>query len=146
MTAAKPAEPTAAWLKAMHTFLRRFLLAFVIALPVGVLIGWLIGGSKGAWGVVLGLAVVLCFFGVSLAVALIGARLSPQALGALVLGSYLVKITLLIIILAAVSGFTFYSKAALGITVLVSTICYLAGETYTLMKARIPYVEPTKAD
>lgn len=130
----------------MKKFLRRFVIAFVIALPVGVLIGWLLGGSKGAWGVVLGLLVVLCFFGVSLAVALIGARLSPQAMGALVLGSYLVKITLLIIILAAVSNLTFYSKMALGITVLIGTIAYLSGETYTLLKARIPYVEPTQAD
>jgi hypothetical protein len=146
VSATKSTEPTAAWIKAMRTFLRRFLIAFAIALPVGVLIGWLIGGSEGAWGVVLGLAVVLCFFGVSLAVALVGARLSPQAMGALVLGSYLVKITLAIIVLNAVSDLTFYSKPALGITVLIGTIAYLAGETYTLMKARIPYVEPTKAD
>jgi hypothetical protein len=30
--------------------------------------------------------------------------------------------------------------------VLIGTIAYLGAETYTLLKARIPYVEPTTAD
>jgi len=130
----------------MRRFLRRFLIAFAIVLPIGLAIGYLADGWPGLWGVALGLGVLLAFFGVSLTVALLGANWSPQTLGAVVLGSYLVKITLLIIILAALSGLTFYSKPALGITVLIGTVGYLAGETYTLLKARIPYVEPTQAD
>jgi hypothetical protein len=130
---------------AIRRFLKRFLLAFAVALPVGLAIGYFTAGWPGFWGVLMGLGVLLAFFGISVAVALLGANWSPQTLGAAVLGSYLVKVALLIIILAAVSGLHFYNKAAFGITVLVGTVLYLTAETWTLLKARIPYVEPTSA-
>jgi len=146
VTSAHPAAAPPSWVVAVRKFLRRFLIAFAIAVPVGGAIGYWAGGWPGFWGVMLGLAVLLLFYGISLGIAVFGANWSPQTLGAMVLGSYLVKITVVIIVLAAVSDLTFYSKAALGITVLVGTLSYLSGETYTLLKARIPYVEPTKAD
>jgi hypothetical protein len=88
----------------------------------------------------------MVFFGISVVCAAAAAKWSPNALAAIVLGSYILKVALLILFLAAISGKTFYSKPAFGVTLLLGTLTYLVGETWTLLQARIPYVEPTKAD
>lgn len=117
-------------------------LGALAVLPVAAALGWLVDGGAGVWGAVLGLAVPVGFLSVTVLVALGTARMAPTALGAAVLGSWLIKICLLIAVLAVLGGADFYSRGVFFATFLVGVAGYLAVEAVIVVRTRVPYVEP----
>lgn len=117
-------------------------LGLAVLIPLATGLGWLIGGSTVAWGLLLGLAIPAVFFGFSVLVALATARLSAGAFGAVVLGSWLVKMIALIGALALLRDATFYSKPAFMGAFAAGVIGWLAAEWAVVTRTRTPYVEP----
>ena len=126
----------------MRRVLRAGAVASVVALPAATLLGLLVGGGPGAWGALIGMALAVSFFAVTVVVALATARLDPTRLGIWVLASWLVKVFVLIAVLAALRGADFYSRPALFVALLVGTAGSLLLEARVVATTRVPYVEP----
>ncbi len=126
----------------MRRVLRSGLLGFVLALPVATLIGFLVDGAAGAWGALLGLALPFAFFSVTAATALLTARIRPEVLGAAVLGSWLLKLILLIAVLVPLSNAWFYNRVVFFVSLLVGTVGFLVAEAAIVLRTKVPYVEP----
>jgi hypothetical protein len=144
MTAPDPAARPAptALVAPMRRMLRVGTIAALVALPASALVGWLLGGAPGAWGALIGMGLAVAFFGVTVAVALATARMDPTRLGIWVLGSWLVKMVLLIVVLALLRDADFYSRPALFAALLVGTAGSLLLEARIVTSTRVPYVEP----
>jgi hypothetical protein len=112
------------------------------ALVLAAGIGWLADGSAGLWGGILGIAIPVGFFSITVIVALLTLRVRPEIFGAAILGSWILKLIALIAVLALLSGADFYNKTVFFIAFLVGTIGYLVGEAVIVMKTRVPYIEP----
>lgn len=117
-------------------------LAALSSLPVVVAGGWLVAGAAGAWGALLGLAVPVGFLSVTVVLAVATARLAPTALGAVVLGSWLVKVIVLIVVLALLRDAEFYSRPVFFAVFAVAVLAYLLLEAAVVMRTRVPYVDP----
>src|SRR5262245_64903129 len=73
----------------------------MLTAPVALLmivLGAVLGGTKGLLGAALGVGVVIAFFGISVLVVGRAAKVSPQAMMAAAVATYLVKIIVLLIL------------------------------------------------
>jgi len=104
-----------------------------------------IAGSQGLWGGILGIVIPVAFFSITVVVALVTLRVNPQVFGAAILGSWVVKIVLLIVVLAVLSGADFYSRTVFFIAFVIGTIGYLLTEAIIVIKTRVPYLEPRES-
>lgn len=136
-----PAGPTAL-VAPMRRVVRVGAIASAVALPASAVVGFLVAGAPGAWGALIGMALAVGFFGITVAVSLLTARMDPTKLGVWVLGSWLVKMALLIVVLAVLRGQDFYSRPALFVSLLVGTVGSLLLEARIVTSTQVPYVEP----
>ena len=125
----------------MRRVLRIGLIASLVALPVAVLIGYLVAGAAGAWGAAIGMGIAVGFFTITVGVALGTAGMDATALGASVLGSWLIKMILLLVVLALLRDADFYSRPVLFIALLVGTIGTLVLEALVVTRTPVPYTE-----
>ncbi|MFE3293119.1 hypothetical protein [Rhodococcus sp. NPDC059234] len=119
----------------------------LIALAVvGSAIAAAVAGLPGLWGALIGVAVgggfILC---TGLAV-LFTEKLPPATSGAVLLGSWLLKMILAVLVLGILKGMDFYSKSALVIVMVLALIIVLGAETYGLLRVKVPYVQPTPSE
>jgi hypothetical protein len=126
----------------MRRVLRVGLVALLVALPVALLAGWALDGTAGLWGALIGMGIATVFFALTVGVALGTARLDVTALGAAVLGSWLVKMILLIVVLVLLRDADFYSRPVLFVTLLLATVGALVLEAVVVSRTRVPYTEP----
>ena len=71
---------------------------------------------------------------------LVTANSSPSTTMAVVLGGWLVKVVLLIIVLLAIRGMDFYDNVALFMTVILALIIVLGTEVWGIITSRVTYV------
>jgi hypothetical protein len=128
----------------MREVLRVGGLGAVAALPTAALLGWLAAGAEGALGAVIGMGIAVGFLAVTVAVALRTASSSAGALGAWVLGSWLIKMIILVAALAVLRESDSYSRPALLIALTLGTLGSLALEARVILASREPYVEPSR--
>jgi hypothetical protein len=125
----------------MRRVLRIGLIASLVALPIAVLIGYLVAGASGAWGAAIGMGIAVGFLTITVGVALVTAGMDATALGASVLGSWLVKMVLLLVVLALLRDADFYSRPVLFVSLLVGTIGTLVLEALVVTRTQVPYTE-----
>jgi len=113
-----------------------------IAAAVMVVLCAVLVGTKGLYGSLLGVALVIVFFGISVLVVGRAARISPQAMMVAALITYLVKFVGLAIVLSTLHGVTAFSGRALGFTALVCILVWSAAQVVTAIKVKMLYVEP----
>ena len=112
----------------------------IAAAGFGALIGSLVSASAG-WAVVLGLSIPAIFFGVTIAVALVTAASGPTQLGIVVLGSWLLKMLVLILFLAKFGDSDFYDRGVFFGVFLAGIVAVLVGEALIVVKAKFPSVD-----
>jgi len=122
---------------------RSALLTAPVALLM-IVLGAVLGGTKGLLGAALGVALVIVFFGVSVLVVGWAAKISPQAMMAAAVGTFLVKILVLIILLSIFQDSTAFNGKIFGLTVIVCVIAYSAAQMVSSMRLKVPYVEPDR--
>jgi ATP synthase protein I len=120
--------------------LRGALLATALAVPVAVLLGWLGAGTKGAIGAGLGMALAAAFFSVTVVVVDAAARVSNSLILPAALGTYLLKLILLMVGLFLLADTTAFNRTAFGLAVVAGTCVYLIAELRMASRARIPAV------
>lgn len=138
---AAPRQGPTALVIPMRRVLRVGVLTALIALPVSMVLGQVIAGTAGVWGAAIGMGIAVGFFAITVAVALGTASMDVTALGAAVLGSWLVKMILLIVVLALLRDADFYSRPVLFAALLIGTIGALVLEAVVVTRTRVPYTE-----
>ena len=101
------------------------------------------GGMRdlpGIWGVLIGAAIGGGFVLMTAASVLFTSSTNPATTGAVVLGSWLLKIVVLIIILAIIRDMEFYDRMALLVTLIIALIVVLATEVWGVITAKVTYV------
>src|SRR5262249_293072 len=112
---------------------RSALLTAPVALLM-IVLGAILGGAKGLLRAALGVALVIVFFGISVLVVGRAAKVSPQAMMAAAVGTYLVKILVLIILVGAFQDSTAFNGRFFGLTVIVCVIAYSAAQVVSSMR------------
>lgn len=127
------------------TPMRRVLLmagiGLAVLVPVATLAGWLIGGSDIGLGVLLGLALPGAFFGLTVIVGVLAARLDNGPFVGVVMASWLVKVVALLVVMALIKDATFYSKPAFIAAFIVGVAGWLTAEVVVVLRTRVTYVE-----
>jgi ATP synthase protein I len=108
----------------------------MVALSAGLV------GTKGLIGALIGVAVVVVFFGISIVVVGWAARISPPAMMIAALTSFLVKIVALAVVVSSLDGTTAFSTRALGFTAIACVLVWSAAQVIVAMRVRMLYVEP----
>jgi ATP synthase protein I len=115
-----------------------------VVAAVAVVICALLDGAKGAYGALIGIGVVAVFFGISILVVGRAAKISPMAMMAAALGSFIVKIVAFIIVLVAIGHSTAFNGRMLGFTALACILAWSFSQVGTAIKLQFPYVEPDR--
>ena len=127
--------------QAGRSALRKGLLAWAVLTVALSAIGYLVSGESGVWGALLASVLAGSFFAVTGLVAALTANLDVQYLGFAVLGSWLLKIVVLLGALFWLRGQDFYDRPIFFITLLLETIALLVLEAVLVTRAPVPYVE-----
>lgn len=114
----------------------------LVALVLAGGIGWLVDGTAGLWGGVLGIALPVSFFSITVIVALLTLAVRPEIFGAAILGSWVIKLIVLIAVLALLSGADFYNRTVFFVAFLIGTVGYLIAEAVIVVRTRVPFIEP----
>lgn len=125
---------------AMRRVLRVGAIAAVAYVPLAAAGGYVLAQGQGAVGAAIGALIAFAFFGVTAGVALITSKMPPTTLGAVVLGSWLLKMLALIVVLVALKNADFYDRISFGLALLLGTIAALILEAWVVTKSRVPYV------
>ena len=101
-----------------------------------------VAGGKGVLGALLGTALVVVFFAISVVAVSAAARVSAQAMMITAIGTYVIKILVLILLLSRYSSTTAFSPRMFGLTALACILAWTFAQVGWSMRLRVPYVEP----
>jgi ATP synthase protein I len=101
-----------------------------------------VAGGKGVLGALLGTALVVVFFAISVVAVSAAARVSAQAMMITAIGTYVIKILVLILLLSRYSSTTAFSPRMFGLTALACILAWTFSQVGWSMRLRVPYVEP----
>lgn len=124
------------------TLFRRAAVPTVAAGGVVLLVATVVAGMDGLVGAVLGVGVVLVFFGFGLVVSRWTAASPPTTVMGLAMMSYLLKITLLALLLVVFRDTSLFATEAFAAAVLVCTVVWLAAEVRAFTTTKMLYVDP----
>ena len=119
----------------------------MLTAPVALLmivLGGVLSGSKGLLGAIIGVGLVIAFFGISALVVSRAARVNPQAMMAAAVGTFILKILVLIILLSTFQNSTAFNDKLFGLTVIVCVLAYSAAQMISSIRLKMPYVEPDR--
>ncbi len=119
------------------------LLIGAIAL-VGGVIGWFIASAAGLVSALIGAAMALVFASLTAISVWLGGRLSLGGFFGVVLGGWILKLVLFIVLVATLKGATFIVGPILFVCVVASVLGSLALDAVAVMRSRIPTVDTTK--
>jgi len=122
--------------------LRELLLATAVIAVLGVGIGYLVAGGAGVAGALLGVVVALIFCGTTALSMLVSLHRPLTVLAAVILGAWLVKMLVLVVLLAAIQDLTFYDKYVFAGVLFAVVITSMAIDVRAVVKARIPNAGP----
>jgi ATP synthase protein I len=118
--------------------------AMVTAIPalIMIVLSAILGGTKGLVGALIGVALVVAFFGISAIAMTRAARHSPQVVMVTAISTYLVKILALLFLVVRFSGTTAFNGKLFGFTVVVCVVSWTTAQALVSARLKIPYVEP----
>jgi ATP synthase protein I len=122
--------------------LRRSAVVTAVAALVMVVLSAIVGGGKGLVGALLGVGLVIVFFGISAAAMSWASRKSPQVMMVTAMSTYLIKILVLLFFVVRYSGTTAFDGKAFGFPVVVCVVVYTTAQALVSARLKVPYVEP----
>ena len=140
-TTADPNDP--ALPPELFTGILRRLAVFLLVVAVGSIgIGVLVGGTRGMWGGILGTGLA-AIFAVTTVIAVRAAARRPLDLMVIaVMGSWLLKTVLVILVLLAVRDADFFHRGVLFGSAAIAVLGSVLIDSHAVMTARIPYTRP----
>lgn len=131
---------------AERTMLRRAMRSTLILVGglvvLGSLVGGLVAGTAGVWGALIGagLAAFFCATTIWSMQRTIGQP--PTTMAAVVMGAWLAKVVVLIVVLALLRGADFYDPYVLFVVLAIGAIGAALLDYQAVKNARMPYVQP----
>ena len=110
----------------------------------GGIVSYLFWQMPGIWGVLLGVAVTILFSGTTIFSMWISADKSPNVTMAIVLGTWVVKMLVIIVLFLFIRDLDFYNKTALVAVILLGTVGTTLLDAKAVFNGRAPYVVPSK--
>ena len=112
---------------------------------VGSIVGYLIAGGPGLVSALIGAGVTALFMGVTALSIVVAARVAKDEVSStlffgIVLGIWLLKFVLFIIILIALRNQPFIQPIVLFVSIIVAVIGSLVVDVVAYVRARVPYV------
>lgn len=101
-----------------------------------------VGGAKGLIGGLVAVAIVALFFGASIFAVGRAARVSPQIMMITALGTYFVKILVLLILVGQFQNTSAFDPRLFGLTAIVCVLVYSGAQIAWSMRLKRLYVEP----
>lgn len=129
-----------------RTALRNVLVLLGTLAVVGVAVGALVSGTAGVWGALLGVTVAVVFSATTVWAMLRTVDSSPTTTAAVVMGSWLAKMVVLIVVLVVLRGMDFYDRWVFAGVLLVGVIGSAVMDYRAVSRGRVPYVEPAGDD
>lgn len=124
----------------LRAALRYGLFGLALLTVLALLIAGVVSGLAGLWGALLGAAIGGGFILTTVVAVLWGAKLPPTMAGAVMLGSWVGKLLILLVVVLVLNQFEFFDRVALFLTVVGALIIVLGAETYGVVKQKVPYV------
>jgi ATP synthase protein I len=124
------------------TIVRRAGALTAVAAVIMVAVSAALVGVKGLIGALIGVAIVVVFFGLSVLIVGWAARKSPAAMMIAALSTYLVKILALAVVVSQLNGTTAFSTRTLGFVAIGCILIWSATQVVTAMRVKMLYVEP----
>ncbi|MGP3999274.1 hypothetical protein [Streptomyces sp. 8N706] len=109
---------------------------------IAVVVSAVLAGGKGAIGAAFGALLVMLFMGLGVVVLQRTARSLPQLFQIMGLLLYTTQVLLLAVFLAVFKNTTLFNVQAFGLTLLVTTLIWVAAQARAHMKAKVLYVQP----
>ena len=109
---------------------------------VMVVLSAVLGGHRGLIGAAIAVVVVAAFFGLSVLALGRAAKVSPQAMMLAGMGTYFVKILVLLFLVGRFQNSTAFSAFLFGLTAIVLVLVYDAALAITWHRTKMLYVEP----
>ncbi len=131
---------------ALKAAVRYGVLGLLALAAVGSIVAALVAGTPGLYGALLGAAVGGGFILFTALGVLFTAKLPAVTAGAVLLGTWLLKMIFAITVLAILKPLDFYDDTALALVIVFSLVIVLGAETYGVLKTKVPYVEPGAAE
>lgn len=126
------------------------ILAIVVAV-VGGIVGFFIGGMPGLWGAVIGTVMAIVFGGLTalsllLAVNVSKGNMISGAFFGIVLGGWLLKFIVFIVLIFVVRDLEWVNPIAAFISIVVAVVGSLAVDMTVIVKARQPIIDEDPVD
>jgi hypothetical protein len=138
-----PGAPRGAAEQAMLRAALRDCLILVAGLAVlGSLVGLLFAGVPGVWGGLIGAALAAFFCATTVWSMLYTVGKGATAMGAVVMGSWLAKMVVLIGVLVVLTQFEFYDRVVLFVVLLLGAVGSALLDYRAVKNSRVAYVEP----
>ncbi|MFC9281253.1 hypothetical protein [Streptomyces collinus] len=109
---------------------------------IAVAVSAAVAGGKGALGAAVGAAIAILFMGIGLYVLQRTAKTLPQLFQAMGLMLYMAQLLLLFIFVAVFKGTSLFNPKAFALSLVVTTVVWMAAQARAHMKAKIFYVDP----
>ena len=126
--------------------LRYGLLGLLALTLIGLVIWWPIDGLPGVWGVLIGAGVGGSFILLTVISIMATTKMSPSITMATVMGSWFLKMVVVLVVMAVLANMDFYSKGALVSMLIGAIVAVLGSEVWGVMSTNSPYVEPEASD
>ncbi|GAB3213187.1 hypothetical protein ACWCW7_26455 [Nocardia tengchongensis] len=124
----------------LRAALRYGIAGLAVLVVVSAILSSLIAGLPGLWGALIGSALGGAFILTTAASVLFSAKIESGLQGLVLLGSWVGKLLLAVIVVAVLQNYDFYSRGALFLTVVGALLIVLGAETYGLLRQRVPTV------
>lgn len=128
--------------RVLRTALRDTLLLIGALVVLGGGIGFLVAGLPGLWGALVGAAIAAFFCATTIWSMMRTVGSSPARMAAFVMGAWVAKIVVLIVVLVVIQGRTFYDPWVLIAVLAVGAIGSALLDYRAVSSGRLPYVQP----
>ncbi|WP_425956414.1 hypothetical protein [Xylanimonas sp. McL0601] len=135
-------DATAPERRVLRAALRDTVVFLGVLAVLGVAVGALVAGMAGVWGALVGVALAGFFCATTIWSMLRTVGASPTAMAGVVMGAWVAKIIVLIVVLAVLRGRDFYDPWVLITVVAIGAIGSSLLDYRAVQRGRVPYVQP----
>jgi ATP synthase protein I len=121
---------------------RRSAVTTAVVAVVMAAIGAAVAGSKGLLGAVLGIALVVIFFAISVLAVGRAARVSPRAMMITAITTYIAKVLILLFFVVRLASTTAFNTRLFGLSALACILAWTTSQVIWAARLKTPYVEP----
>ncbi|UGT39389.1 hypothetical protein LTV02_25360 [Nocardia yamanashiensis] len=125
----------------LRAALRYGIAGLAVLVVISAILSSIFAGLPGLWGALIGSAIGGGFILTTAASVLFSAKIESGLQGVVLLGSWVGKLLVAVIVVAVLQNYDFYSRPALFLTVVGALLVVLGAETYGLLRHKVPYVQ-----